>query len=316
MDNKLSKIVVFLVMTLTIVIFVITKNYLFGHYLNFKDDKLLFYYLIFIFSYSFSLLLSLPFIRVIENIYIKTKEDIIKEIDFDYFREVVDNYSIATLYYCYSKKVNFNDYVMANILKLELEKKIEIDNNTNIRLLKEKELTYSEFNLVKILSWDRKYSLKYLRKGLKKDIIMDASKSDLFYDDFSKIRKWIVFLEKFGVALWLINFIFIIFGFFVSYKYVLFMMVYHFIALLVLLLINKYSHNILIKNEKGILLKRKLVGLKKYLCDFGSISDKRIDDIKLWDYYIIYAILFDIKGVLNKEVNDSYLKVLKAFRDY
>lgn len=52
-------------------------------------------------------------------------------------------------------------------------------------------------------------------------------------------------------------------------------------------------------------LSDKLEGLKKILSE-SIISERKIEEIKIWDYYLIYAIIFNLKDNLNKDVNSLY----------
>lgn len=49
----------------------------------------------------------------------------------------------------------------------------------------------------------------------------------------------------------------------------------------------------------------KLEGLKKLISE-SIISERKIEKIKIWDYYLIYAIIFNLKDNLNKDVNSLY----------
>ena len=69
--------------------------------------------------------------------------------------------------------------------------------------------------------------------------------------------------------------------------------------------------NPFVKTPKGFELDAELNGLKNYLKDFTSINDESIDRIKLYDEYIIYAIIFDLKGKLNDECKNIYNNIKK-----
>ena len=50
----------------------------------------------------------------------------------------------------------------------------------------------------------------------------------------------------------------------------------------------------------------KLNGLKNFLTEFSVINERQIEEITMWDYYVIYAIIFDLKGKLDREVKALY----------
>ena len=61
-----------------------------------------------------------------------------------------------------------------------------------------------------------------------------------------------------------------------------------------------------IKLPLGKLLSDKLNGLKKFITEFSVINERQIEKITIWDYYMIYAIVFDLKGKLDREVKTLY----------
>jgi len=50
----------------------------------------------------------------------------------------------------------------------------------------------------------------------------------------------------------------------------------------------------------------KLLGLKKYLMNFSSINEKEINDVHIWEDYLIYANLFGIADRINKKMQNHY----------
>lgn len=69
-----------------------------------------------------------------------------------------------------------------------------------------------------------------------------------------------------------------------------------------------------VRTKKALELSAKLNGLKNYLSDFTLIKDRKIKEIKMFNEYILYAIVFDIKGELDKESKNLYSKILKTYR--
>ena len=76
------------------------------------------------------------------------------------------------------------------------------------------------------------------------------------------------------------------------------------IILFLLAIISK--EKIYLRTKQGKILSDKLNGLKNFLLDFSTIKERKIKEIALWDYYIIYAIIFNLKGNLDKDVNELY----------
>lgn len=54
-----------------------------------------------------------------------------------------------------------------------------------------------------------------------------------------------------------------------------------------------------------------LKGLKNFLNDFSKIKDKSSINVKLWEYYLIYAQMFGIADKVIKELGNFYLKTIE-----
>ena len=50
---------------------------------------------------------------------------------------------------------------------------------------------------------------------------------------------------------------------------------------------------------------KKMAGLKKFFDDFSSLEDKSVIEVKLWDYYLMYAQIFGMA----KKVADEFKKI-------
>ena len=59
--------------------------------------------------------------------------------------------------------------------------------------------------------------------------------------------------------------------------------------------------NVLVRSEESIGLGVKMKGMKKYIEDFSNIQNNSSDMINLFEEYVIYAIVLDLKGRLNNE---------------
>ena len=59
--------------------------------------------------------------------------------------------------------------------------------------------------------------------------------------------------------------------------------------------------------KKGKDIKRKLCGLKMYLNDFSAMKSKDLNEIDLWDEYIIYSVVINE----NKKITRKVWKMFK-----
>ncbi|MDD7464068.1 MAG: DUF2207 domain-containing protein [Anaerococcus sp.] len=58
--------------------------------------------------------------------------------------------------------------------------------------------------------------------------------------------------------------------------------------------------------EKGIELFEKLIMFRNYLKDYSLIREREVDEVKLWDHYMIYAALFGISKEVFKNLQEVY----------
>lgn len=59
-------------------------------------------------------------------------------------------------------------------------------------------------------------------------------------------------------------------------------------------------------NQEGVDLLGSYKKLKKYLEDFGQIENKNAQMVEIWDYYLTYSIVLEIKSVASKELEDFF----------
>ena len=298
----------------SIIIFMIGKYIILmnisGEYLIYLENcKLYLVYISFLIGYTISILFINPISNLFEKRYLKKYEKSLKDISFDYYRDIIKNYSVATICKCYGKKVRIEDQLVANLLSLKLNGYIEFDGE-NINIKNEFAKYKSEIILLKALKGLKIYTKENIKNQIDQDSKNDCLNSDLFINDkLSSTSKLKNSMYNFNIILWLFNFICL---FFINYlPLVIIMFVFHFVLLFIIIFGGKNDKTIFVRNDKGIELQRKLCGLKGYLQDFGNINEKEIRELKLYEDYIIYAIIFDLKGNLNNEANELYEKYIK-----
>lgn len=90
---------------------------------------------------------------------------------------------------------------------------------------------------------------------------------------------------------------------------VLFLFIIYYLSITVTVFLSgkvNLFNETLFRTKLGLEVTEKMEGLKNFLTDFGNINERKIEEIKLWDYYMIYAVLFDLKGNLDKDAKDLY----------
>lgn len=260
----------------------------------------------------------------------------IKKIDYEYYREFITNYSVYTLCQCYGKKVDVRDQMVATMIKLIIEKKISIENDriklliSNFRLNEKNQFLCSDD-----LTDSENFTIRYLlNSDLKEDkqLIAVESYSD---ETFSTVKK-VYYVPKWKFDEHAYTDLFIskknyrpsvdttqFFGLFSAFgtawcgfNSVIFMPYFGTILFILTGTLAMFSNYIIndkysyIRTEKGNIVRGKLLGLKRFLKEFSNIKESDIEGIKLWDYYIIYAIIFNLKGNLDNDVIKSYKKYI------
>jgi uncharacterized membrane protein len=62
------------------------------------------------------------------------------------------------------------------------------------------------------------------------------------------------------------------------------------VAIRFIIVSAKYSHKYVL-TAKGNKLRKEILGLKKYLKDYSLIKQRTAEEVKLWEYYLIYAVV-------------------------
>lgn len=275
---------------------------------------------ILMFVVSFIFLLSQSFLRKMSY---KKINSIEFEKEKNYFRELIEKYSIAELSYLDEFELNNPKDIIAVLLVLEKKKIIEIkDDKINIISNNFDNLKESEkyiLNHIKdgylILDNDLEY-IYIVEKECENDNLLQIIPIDNFYKDtqneLSSIKNIFLMLILSGIIL-------IVFG--EGTKGTLGLIIFIAIILICLTIIVglpiiiiiktfKYSGKVQVRDkllDEGKIVYYKLNGLKKYLKDFTAINTRESDSLIIWDDYLIYSVFFNI----NKKIIDDYCKLLK-----
>ena len=313
-NYKLYINIVNLYIITSIIIFIVGSNIL-------KDvieinlyDKII----LFIGSMSLSLIVDALFVKMFqvykEIIMTREIEKTIQgeKIEYIYYRDILNKYSPAILAFLYNKKIKLDDVIVSTLLNLENRNIINMENakikaNKNIENL---DITKYEKSILLFCKKRTKKGKEILKKELCSDIKEEALEKNLIYNtNLTKFNAtyimelfmaWLIiyilvtilfFIEASTLGGWLITFYAFAFGCIPIYKVI------------------QAKINPIIKTKKGIEIKAKLNGLKRYIEEFSNISNDGIEKIELFDDYVIYAIIFDLPGKLDREVKELYMKL-------
>lgn len=279
--------------------------------------------------FNIFVLITIPLYYITHNIKEKNKtrkierKTIIKNIDFQYYREIIEEYSPALLSFILDGtevKKDFSASIIYLInkgyLKLTAENSLErtskdisdlaedlqiICNNTDKILDENKQTTFkmpsgnymttSNATMIKI-KWGELISKKALEKGLvteRKEWRLTSILSIICIIE----ALYTLSIDQMGLLFFSIALIFI----------------------LMLIKFWVYDENKWVKTQKGYDIYTKIVGLKNYINDYSMISEGDLEKINLWEDYLIYAIIFNNTSKLNKENLEFYNKLLNSYKN-
>ena len=252
-------------------------------------------------------------IKIAYKRYLKSK---LEKIDFkndNYYRDIIQKYSIGVISYIDSFKVEKKDIVAA-LLGLELKGKIKIKKTIRIIDTDEEELTESEkyiFNCLKEGRINKVNTIEY-----ETILIQECERMNLL-----KTGKFSVegFFNKRGMTLLIICLLCILLAVFGKGKFdglIIIMMIFIIPALffgtIIYMALN--ISNPYIRSKDGKILNEKLEGLRKYLKDYSSMEEKEKEELILWEDYLIYSVIFNINNKVLEEINEK-LKQIKSIEN-
>jgi len=310
--KKTVKTIIILIIKIAVIIFAFLFAKYCNNFVSYPFSIVLILNIIMFLSFSNYLL---PFLLLFINkkiMYNKYKDG---EVTFDYFRDVVTNYSLGALSCCTGNRINYKDQIISMLLKMDLEQKVELEKDYII-IKDPAKFTWIEKKVVDGINEGDILKNRKLKKLIKENNKYEFRHSSLS-EPKSKNMKKITDFRMYGLFEMLlfiyayINII-LIFGNPGTKILTVYAIIFGIILILNLVIyIYIHNYNNYFLSKTGYEVKKKLIGLKNYLNDFGSLET--IDSVNVWDYYIIYAILFNQKGKLNAEASKLYRKYLNNY---
>lgn len=214
----------------------------------------------------------------------------------DYYRDIIKGYSPMTLGFIDDFKIEKKE-VVGTLLKLKMTDHIKINDSMEIEILK---------NDTDGLSITEKYIMEKILKGEELGNLtrMTGEEAEMLglvekthYDKVRTIQKMALLSFYSGIIFFIFVFIASVTTVFEKYKFLasIFGLIvaypYFRIPYLIMYLIHLFR-NPWIRTEKGEEINIKLEGLKNYIKDFSMLNEKELKELKLWDDYLIYSVLF------------------------
>ena len=306
--KNLSVIISYLIMV--IIIFIILNNfYSIGNSLNYNIIKFIDNYITFMGACGLGIIAVAPIVGIIqkinENRIIKQYELKHKITKYEYYREIVGDIPPAILSVIYNRDINIEDQIISTIVYLKEKQMISFENNKIVVINNSIQLSNHEKIIIEYIDGqidNKAFKQKYqslLMEDLKKQKYIIVKSKDIF--DMTELMQLII--------IWIIISMIIFMPVIVNVSKIglslVLTYIFAFISIPIYKFINK-KINPVIRTDKALELTSKLNGLKSFLQDFTTINDKKIEEVKLYDDYILYAIIFNLKGSLNNESKQLY----------
>lgn len=268
------------------------------------------------------ILIITPMYYIIYNIREKRKTKnaeekiIIKNIDFKYYRDIIEKYSPATLSFILDG-MEFDKDLAASIiylinkgyLELKQDNKITRTDKDNSGLSKDlKIICNSDVNH---LLADRRLKNKNIKEQQEAYIASQTNRQWMEQVEKEAEEDGLVIERKKYKITSILSILCIIETVYTLTieNYGLFFFSIFLFFLLAFLKMSAYDKNKWVKTQKGYELYSKIVGLKNYIKDFSTLSEKELKEIEIWEDYLIYAIIFNNTSKLNKDALEFYKKI-------
>jgi hypothetical protein len=247
--------------------------------------------------------------------------------NIDYYRDDFKKYSPAELAFCMKDNITM-DSIMATILSLINRGLVETTEDglvmtkdsanykpTELYIINNQELIMNCFEAYK-KHQNYKSSLSLYREAA----ISELQNDNLIIND-AKVNNYS--LASIPNALGFLAFLCAIVNNFINmtnignldnFSIMMGLPFLAFFSIMVSIVTGK-SRDAYIRSKEGNNLQTKLYALKRYLKE-SNLADKSIEELKVWDNYMICAILFNLKGRLDKETDTKINEIFKNTKFY
>ena len=267
-------------------------------------------FVILLVSMSIAILVDGIFAGIIQKIYenneINKFEKKYKTENYEYYRDILQTKSPAILSYCYNKKIKVEDEVVAILLNLHKNGVIKLSENKITILGDLSSLSEHEKYIFK-----KDLNNKDFKKTFKSLLIEDLEKERYVYKKNESEFNIVAIMEVFMV--WMIIYMLVSIPIFMkisNFGILVFLAYFLTFAGVPIYKAIQNKINPVFRSKKALELSGKLKGLKRYIVDYSIIESNGVENINLYDEYIIYAVIFNIKGKLNKECKKIYRNML------
>ena len=253
------------------------------------------------------------------------------DFDADYYREFIDDYNVEVIDYLFKKSLTPNA-LSAAIMNLIYLKKIEAEEILDPKKSEKKDDKDYKFTLIDREGLDESNEKlvgflfdvvgdgnEFTTTGLKK-YASSLKTGGTFNSNYTKwnhtvtscVQRQCFYKSKSGcyliaILLFIVALIFSIIGFNLGVDFSVLP-----INILVGIVLIIYVAKLKGYTEKGALHLAKWKAFKRFLNDFGEFSVKELPEVKLWERYLVYAVIFGIAKKVQKDMNVK-IKEIEGF---
>ena len=307
--KKNYKAILSYILVLLTIFFLLISTLKLGHN---EAENFLNMYIIFMLSCGASVILVSPIIALLQK---HEEQKIIKKYEgqyiidkFYYYRELVGDISPAILFWLYNKNNDIEDLIVVTYIHMLRKGLIKIKNDKIVRTNVTPNYLHENL-LIQYFTGEitkkklQNNILNYLNQDIKNNNFIYASKKNVnFTECMELIIAWIIITQLIMMPA-IVSLIFNGIYLFITYLLA-------FIAIPIYKGVIKSIHPFF-KSDESLQIIAKLNGLKQFYEKFNIINDKSIKEIVLYEDYIIYGIIFNNKGKLNKEAHKLYKQISK-----
>lgn len=219
--------------------------------------------------------------------------------NFKYYRELLREYSISELAYIYDKKTSCNNLVALELNYLIKENSLKIEDNKLI-IMDRENLNYIQNYLLDSINFidSSEFKLGFIKELEKKLIDKGIFVSLNNSRGYAEAAPWVIIFGLFLMCCLI----------FINQKLLPYAFLFWFLLIMFLSAADDYK--IKLRSRKGEEIYLKLRGLKKYLNDFNNFDEKQLEEIHLWDEYMLYAIILEEGKEAKEEMISTYNDIL------
>lgn len=242
--------------------------------------------------------------------------------DFDelkpYYRDLIKDLSPEELVYVYNLDFDYQKTLKLGLLNLYQEGYINIsDNKITITNKDKTDINKIDLFILKNIKNSNIYlKPKQLEEIIYKDgIIKELIVKNDKYSFLNTLSEYRFTIMEWISLLFIILFLIFLVIAYQSHSFVLiyipvFLLGLSFISLAIisgfLNTYERFKNKRYIRTDKANEIVSKLDSLKLFLKDFSSLSEKETKEVKQWNDYLIYSVMFDLNNKISKEL-DNYI---------